>query len=237
MTGGGIPENPEELAEMRPQTPSMHAPGMAAEQYDQHAGSLKTITYDDSPPNRHGLPTGSRPTELTCDGRNGYSCVDLKSMAKLKRLCNLLRTNVTELRTVYKKRLELGYAYSKSERVGLDTRLQSLDDNVSRLFGKLDEISGYRREIKDVVDVYTQHESEYRLLRSLNRNARFRRDAKFFKTANALRNEPAEEDESPPVASWPSIIIKYLCHPCLNKPKKPKKKCHRKNSTNKFTPT
>lgn len=188
-------------------------------------------TYGYGPANWYDQSRESQYKELTHNKRSNYSCVDLKSMVKLKRLCHLLRTNVAELKTVYKKRLDRGYTYSKSERLSLDTRLQSLDDNVLRLFGKLNGISGYRKEIKDMVDMYTQNESEYRLLRALNNNAKVRKNPEFFKSPNALRIKTTDEDENV-VQSWRSIIISCLCYPCLNRQRKRKKECPGKNKTN-----
>lgn len=200
------------------------------------AGPSKTVDHSDAPTYDRGLANphdrvAERPVaeKLTYNNNNGetnndYSCVDLKSMAKLKKLCHLLRTNVIELKTVYEKRCDLGYAYTESERVGLENGLQSLDDNVLRLFGQLDDISGYRKEIKDVVDVYTQRESEYRRLRSMNKKAKFRNNSEFLKSPNALRNEDTknnvEDDDDSHFIGWPAAIINCLCHPCINKKRK-----------------
>lgn len=204
----------------------------------------KTVDHSDAPtygcgPSHRRDRSAGRPVpveKLTCNNNNGatcrndYSCVDLKSMAKLKKLCHLLRTNVIELKTVYEKRCDLGYAYTESERVGLENGLQSLDDNVLRLFGQLDDISGYRKEIKNVVDVYTQRESEYRRLRSMNNKAKFRNNADFLKSPNALRNEYTEDDDDDDghFSGWPAAIINCLCHPCINKKRKLRNKFSRR---------
>lgn len=181
----------------------------------------KTPIYDRDQPRRYNQSTGLQMNYRHDEG-NDYSCVDLKSMAKLKKLCHLLKMNLIELRTVYKERLDLGYSYTKSERVSLDTGLQSLDNNVLMLFDKLEEICGYRKEIKDVVNMYNLHESEYRYLKSLNKKAKFRNYPQFFKSSKFLRNKATNKDEDF-ITSWPSIIINCLCHPCLNEQRRRKK--------------
>jgi len=118
-----------------------------------------------------------RPADSTPNGgddNGGDTCVDLKAKTKLRKLCLLLKTNVTELRTVFRKRCDLGYEYEEWERDQLNTGLQALEEDVLRLFDTLDNIVGYRNEIRAAVDTYTGHERRYRELRRLNKRAKLR---------------------------------------------------------------
>lgn len=118
--------------------------------------------------------TNGPATVATVKVNDSYSCVDLKGMAKLKRLCCMLRKKVTELKITYEKRHSSGCTYTESEQAELGLGLQSLEDGTIRLLQTLNNIDGYRKEMKHVIDIYTDYESQYRKLRSMNKKAKSR---------------------------------------------------------------
>jgi len=108
--------------------------------------------------------------------------VDLKGLEKLTELCFFLRKNVNELKTVYKKRCRMSNEYyTESERADLEPELQSLDEDVQQMMDTLNDISGFRSEIKHVLSMYTQYENRYVKLRSMNKSAKFRYQANKMK--------------------------------------------------------
>lgn len=133
-----------------------------------------------------------------------FSCVDLKSMAKLRKLCYLLRRNVVELKIIYDKRCHMGYTFTESEHTGLEVGLETLEADVLRLLRTLDDINGYRDEIKMVLESYKLYELRYRELRLLNKKAKMRhQDIK-----------PENENVSNDASVINIILRKYFCRPC-----------------------
>lgn len=112
-----------------------------------------------------------------------HRIVDLKGMEKLTKLCSLLRKNVDELKSVFNKRHRArGGYYTKPEIADLEPELRSLDEDVGRMMDKLNSITGNRREIKQVLKMYTENENRYVRLRSLNKSARIRYQASKTKS-------------------------------------------------------
>lgn len=131
------------------------------------------------------------------------SCVvDLKAVSKLRKLCLLLKTNVSELRTVYGKKCDMGYVYEERERCRLETELRALEADVSRLFDAVYGMTGFRDEVKAAVKTYTDHEARYRVFRTLNKRAKFR------------NKSAAASDSAGPVAAMCQLFRKYLIDPC-----------------------
>lgn len=195
------------------------------------------------------LPAGAGPNTSDGDGgseadenrRHGgrhdrRSCVDLKSLAKLRRLCCMLRANVTELRDTYESRCGEGGGggggsteatgrafYTAAEHQALGDGLRALQADVSRLIGEVHDASGYRDEIADAVVAYKNYESRYRSLRALNKNARSRGTvaAVAADAATATATVTAEDvvcgaghrdaDGGYALRAW---IRRYLCNPC-----------------------
>ncbi|XP_060833786.1 LOW QUALITY PROTEIN: uncharacterized protein LOC132917186 [Rhopalosiphum padi] len=125
------------------------------------------------------------PTHLLADVDH-YS-VDLKAMKKLMKLCSLLRKNVIDLKTVYKKRCRMsGGYYTESERAEVEPELRSLEEDVQRMMDVLKDISGNSHEIKHVLKMYTENENRYVRLLSLNKSAKLRYQAK--KTENGTND-------------------------------------------------
>lgn len=95
---------------------------------------------------------------------------------KLVKLCSLLRTNVIDLENYYEiaRRRASGAYYTESENTDLESGLRSLKDDVNKLLDTLDDIGGYRSEIKRASDVYAEQETRYRALRLLNKGATLR---------------------------------------------------------------
>jgi hypothetical protein len=135
-----------------------------------------------------------------------YSCVDLKGLAKLKKLCCILRRKAIELKTTYKKSHDLGYTYTESEHTDLNSGLQSLEDGTIRLLQTLDNIDGYSKEMKFVIDIYTDYESLYRKLRSVNKKARSR--------ARTHRTESCHSGVG--FDLWTMLKNYILCSTCFN---------------------
>jgi len=115
----------------------------------------------------------------------------------------MLRTNIVELKTMYEKRCNLAYEYTESEHIELKSGLQSLETDVLRLFAELDEVSGYRAEIEKVIETYTNYESRYRILRSVNKNAKLR-------TTTCKTKNENEEDNSFDLCA----LLRNICEPC-----------------------
>jgi len=114
--------------------------------------------------------------------------VDLKGMEKLTELCSFLRKNVDDLKSVFNKRRRTrGGYYTKSEIADLEPELESLDEDVWRMMETLNSITGTQREIKQVLKMYTEYESRYVRLRSLNKSARLRYQAS--KTKNDTKDD------------------------------------------------
>jgi len=114
--------------------------------------------------------------------------VDLKGMEKLTELCYFLKKNVDDLKSVFNKRRRTrGGYYTKSEIADLEPELGSLDKDVLRMMDTLNRISGNQREIKQVLKMYTEYESRYVRLRSLNKSARLRYQAS--KTKNDTKDD------------------------------------------------
>lgn len=143
------------------------------------------------------------PLETVDDNKS--SCVDLKGMAKLKRLCCMLRKKVTGLKRTYEKSHRLGYTYTESERADLDSGLRSLENGTIQLLQMLDNIDGYSKEMKHVINVYTDYESLYRKLRSVNKNARSR-----------VKTEKAESVDDTDFSFWTTLKDFVLCSACFN---------------------
>lgn len=143
--------------------------------------------------------------------RNDRSCVDLKSLVKMKKLCCMLRTHVIELQTVYEKRCSMGFMYTRSEHIGLNVGLRTLEEDMLRMLVTLDEINGYRDEIKHVVSVYTRYESRFREYRMLIKNAKLRNHTSGKTIENTDDNVRGLDDRSK--SSDVPFIIKYLCDP------------------------
>lgn len=123
------------------------------------------------------LEVNCNPNNLLADA-NHYS-VDLKAMKKLTKLCSLLRKNVVELKTVFKKNLRLSSEYyTESERGILESELRSLYEDVQRMMAILKDISGNNHEIRHVLKIYTENEDEYLRLLSLNKTAKVRYKAR-----------------------------------------------------------
>lgn len=92
---------------------------------------------------------------------------------KLMKLCSFLRTNVIDLKNYYeiaRERMDGAY-YSESENADLELGLRLLKDDVDKLLDTLNDISGYRDEIKHILNMYTEQEARYRTLRLLNKGA------------------------------------------------------------------
>lgn len=138
---------------------------------------------------------------------NGNSCVDLKSLMKLRKLCCLLWKNVKELKTVHEKWSTLKYAYTESEHAGMDSGLVCLENDVMRLTREVDNIAGYPDEIRRVAESYKVHESHYRELRSLKKKARSR-----YKGLACRAKE--EDDQDKKTSGFQRTLTKYLCRPC-----------------------
>ncbi|XP_003247973.1 myosin heavy chain, fast skeletal muscle-like [Acyrthosiphon pisum] len=114
--------------------------------------------------------------------------VDLKGMEKLTELCSFLRKNVDDLKSVFNKRRRTrGGYYTKSEIADLEQELGSLDEDVWRMMDTLNSIAGNQWEIKQVLKMYTECESRYVRLRSLNKSARLRFQAS--KTKNDIKDD------------------------------------------------
>lgn len=95
---------------------------------------------------------------------------------KLIKLCSFLRTNVINLKNYYEiaRRRMSGTYYSESENADLESGLRLLNADVEKLLDTLNDIAGYRSEIKQVLDIYTEQEARYRSLRLLNTGATLR---------------------------------------------------------------
>lgn len=143
------------------------------------------------------------PSDYTETTDDNYSCVDLRSMAKLRKLCFMLRSNVIELKNVYKTRIQLGYTYTELDKSDLELGLKCLEDDVMQLMDTLDDANGYRVEIQKIVNKYNDLESQYRDLRSLNKKGRLSSNYSEMCTKN--KNEGFD---------LCVIINKYICQPC-----------------------
>lgn len=95
---------------------------------------------------------------------------------KLAKLCSFLRTNVIDLINYYDivRRRASGAYYTESENADLESGLRTLKDDVEKLLDTVNDMSGYRSEIKHVLDMYTEQEARYRALRLLNKGATLR---------------------------------------------------------------
>jgi len=95
---------------------------------------------------------------------------------KLMKLCSFLRMNVIDLINYYEiaRRRVGGAYYTESENADLESGLRLLKDDVEKLLDTLNDTSGYRSEIKHVLDIYTEQEARYRTLRLLNKGATLR---------------------------------------------------------------
>lgn len=140
------------------------------------------------------------------------NCVDVKAVTKLRKLCLLLKTNVMELKTVYRKRCKMGYEYENWERGGLETGLLALEEDVLRLFDEMENMAGSRNEIKTAVKTYTEHEARYRVLRSLNKQAKLRNAS----TAAADAAAAVTGGMASSVVTVCSLLRKYLIDPCFS---------------------
>lgn len=135
-----------------------------------------------------------------------HSCVDLKGLAKLKKLSCILRKRVNELKMTYEKSNNLGYSYTESEHANLNSGLRSLEDGTIRLLQTLDNIDGYSKEMKYVINIYTDYETLYRKLRSVNKNAKSR-----------ARTQKTESDCSGTKFNLCTMLKNYiLCTICFN---------------------
>lgn len=131
-----------------------------------------------------------------------HQIVDLKGIEKLTKLCSFLRKNVDELKSVFNKRRRTrGGYYTKPEIADLEPELRSLDEDVERMMDKLNSIAGNRREIKEVLKMYTEYENRYVRLRSLNKSARLRYQA------SKTNNDSKDDGFSVGVCE---IILKWL---------------------------
>lgn len=161
-------EIPPEVAEVPPEVPSE-----VTEVPTTVPTEVTKVTAEDpkKPDVVTEVPAECRrpfPMDVAVDRR----CVDLRGMDRLAKLCSFLETNVRELKMVYHKRRQLCDEYYTD--ADLDSGLLCLVEDVNHLLDTLNAASGYRNEVKKVVDMYTELETRYRTLRSLNKSAKLR---------------------------------------------------------------
>lgn len=148
------------------------------------------------------------PNNLLADA-NHYS-VDLKAMKKLTKLCSLLRKNVVELKTVFKKSLRISSEfYTESERGILEPELRSLYEDVQRMMAILKDISGNNHEIRHVLKIYTENENQYLRLLSLNKSAKLRYQAR--KMENGMNVDESNFGMCEKIYKWVSNCCPFTC--------------------------
>lgn len=152
--------------------------GTVLENYDCNAESSKIVEntmekaivkVTDSSKN-HKCTNGWQPEKLIGNNENDHN-VDVEGLTKLRKLCGMLRSNVTELKTLYQHRVNQESKMS-FDQIDLETGLRSLDNDLMKLFNRLDDMKGSPKEMKKAVDMYRDYELQYRFLRTLNRKVK-----------------------------------------------------------------
>lgn len=154
---------------------------------------------------------GTSSTVPTAGSGSEETCVDLKGMEKLHKLCYLLRSNVVKLKTSYNVRQRMGFQYTESEHDGLNTGIRALERDLARLLNMLDTMDGHRDEIRSTVKEYVDYEARYRELRRLNKRGRQYR-------TNMCRRRTGPDGGDPTFrgCALSRLLSKYLCQPCRN---------------------
>lgn len=129
----------------------------------------EAVKVTDSSKNSDQIENELQPVILVNNNEN-YNYVDVEGMAKLKKLCGLLKANVDKLKTIINKKREDQEPNSMdSDQVDLDVGLQSLDNDLTQLIKRLDNMKGSRKAMKKAVDMYRDCEVQYRCLKTLNK--------------------------------------------------------------------
>lgn len=131
----------------------------------------KTAVKVRNPPKKHDQTDFQEHKRLAKNNDEYYNYIDFEGITKLRKLCGMLRTNVTELKIMYEKQDNRGLNMN-SDQVDLETGLKSLDNDLMQLYNNLDDMKGSRKEMRKVVSLYRDYELQYKCLKSLNKKVK-----------------------------------------------------------------
>lgn len=130
----------------------------------------KTAVKVRDPPKKHDRTVRRQPKRLA-NNDEYYNYIDFEGITKLRKLCGMLRTNVTQLKVMYEKQDSRGLNIN-SDQIDLETGLQTLDNDLMQLYNKLDDMKGSRKEMRKVISLYRDYELQYKFLKSLNKKVK-----------------------------------------------------------------